>query len=111
MPQHSFRSSSRILQQLYLLRNITLLFILLMGAIALYGLGINLPVFPLSSILLIMAALVLDNRLVIGSGRGVNARPMFFQLLVEILSFLLFLLFSGGRSEERRVGKRGEFWL
>lgn len=96
MPQHSFRSSSRILQQLYLLRNITLLFILLMGAIALYGLGINLPVFPLSSILLIMAVVNLYTRLMIDSGREVTERLLFIQLLVEILSFSLILYFSGG---------------
>lgn len=89
-------SSARILRQLYFLRNITITFIILMVVLALFGLGINLPVIPLTIILLIMAVTNLVTRYIIDSSHLINDRTVFFQLLLEILSFTLILFFAGG---------------
>jgi len=96
MPTDNFNSSSRILRQLYLLRNITITFILVMTMMALFGLKINLPVLPLSIIILIMVVTNLITRLFIDSGKPITNRIIFIQLLLEILSFSLILYFAGG---------------
>ncbi len=89
-------SSSRILRQLYFLRNITISFIATMVLLALFGLKINLPVIPLSIILLIMAITNLITRVFIDSGKPITEKLIFTQLLLEICSFSLILYFSGG---------------
>ncbi len=92
-PQHS---SLRILRQLYLLRSILIVFIVMMIVLAVYGLDISLPVLPLTVVLLIMAATNLMTRLLIRSGREISDRQLFAQLLVEIIAFTLILYFTGG---------------
>ena len=96
MPLHPTNSSARILHQLYFLRNITITFILLMAVVALLGLNINLPVLPLTIILLIMAVTNLVTRFFIDSGKEITDRIIFTQLLLEIFSFSLILYFTGG---------------
>ncbi len=96
MASDHFSSSTRILRQLYFLRNITITFIIVMMSVALVGLKINLPVIPLSIIVLIMAVTNLITRLLIDSGKAISERLIFIQLLLEILSFSLILYFSGG---------------
>ncbi len=92
-PQHS---SLRILRQLYLLRNILIVFILLMIGLAVYGLDIRLPILPLTVVLLIMAITNLLTRWLIRSGRAISDRQLFAQLLVEIIAFTGILYFTGG---------------
>jgi two-component system sensor histidine kinase RegB len=92
-PQHS---SLRILRQLYLLRNILIVFILMMIALAVFGLDIRLPILPLTVVLLIMAVTNLMTRWLIRSGRAISDRQLFAQLLVEIIAFTLILYFTGG---------------
>lgn len=96
MGSEQFSSSTRILRQLYILRNITIVFIVVMISVAMLGLKINLPVIPLSIILLIMAVTNLITRFMIISGKVISERLIFIQLLLEILSFSLILYFSGG---------------
>ena len=96
MPSNNFSSSTRILRQLYFLRNITITFIVVMILMALLGLHINLPVLPLSIIILIMAITNLVTRFIIDSGKQITERMIFIQLLLEILSFSLILYFAGG---------------
>lgn len=96
MASDNFSSSTRILRQLYFLRNITITFIVLMVTLALLGLKINLPVLPLSIIVLIMAVTNLMTRLFIDSGKPVTQKLIFTQLLLEIISFSLILYFAGG---------------
>ncbi len=96
MNSDHFNSSTRILRQLYFLRNITITFIVVMMTVALVGLKINLPVIPLSIIILIMAVTNLITRLIIDSGKEISEKLIFFQLLLEILSFSFILFFSGG---------------
>lgn len=67
-----------------------------MVLLALFGLNINLPVLPLSIILLIMAVTNLITRYFIDSGKEITDRIIFIQLLLEITSFSLILFFSGG---------------
>ncbi len=92
-PQHS---SLRILRQLYLLRNILIVFILLMIGLAVYGLDIRLPILPLTVVLLIMATTNLLTRWLIRSGRAISDRQLFAQLLIEIVAFTGILYFTGG---------------
>lgn len=89
-------SSLRILRQLYLLRNILIVFILAMILLAIYGLDIHLPILPLTIVLLIMAATNLLTRWLIRSGQHISDRQLFVQLLIEIVSFTLILYFTGG---------------
>lgn len=96
MSKTNISSSNRILRQLYFLRNITIVFIVVMTGMALLGLKINLPVIPLSIIVLIMTVTNLITRLIIDSGRTVTEKIIFIQLLLEILSFSLILFFAGG---------------
>ncbi len=96
MPQAPQNSSLRILRQLYLLRNILIVFILLMIALAVYGLDIRLPILPLTVILLIMAVTNLLTRWLIRSGQTISDRQLFIQLLIEIIAFTLILYFTGG---------------
>lgn len=96
MPLNPASSSARILHQLYFLRNITITFILMMALLAVLGLNINLPVLPLTIILLIMAVTNLVTRFFIDSGREITDRIIFIQLLLEIFSFSLILYFTGG---------------
>jgi two-component system, sensor histidine kinase RegB len=96
MSSNGIQSSARILRQLYLLRNVTIVFISLMVTLAFYGLNINLPVTPLSIILLIMAATNLLTRLMIDQNKAISQRMIFIQLMIEIISFSLILYFSGG---------------
>jgi len=67
-----------------------------MVMLALFGLNINLPVLPLSIILLIMATTNLVTRFFIDSGKPVTNQIIFTQLLLEIASFSLILFFAGG---------------
>ncbi len=90
------QSLIKILRQLYFLRNITITFIVLMVLLALYSLRINLPVIPLTIVVTIMAVTNLITRYVIDAGRSITPPIIFFQLLVEIISFSLILFFSGG---------------
>ncbi len=90
------RSSARILRQLYFLRYLTIALITLMLLVAVFGLEINLPVVPLSIVLLVMFAINLITWLVIKSDRKITERTIFIQLLVEILWLSLVLFFSGG---------------
>lgn len=96
MSNNGIQSSARILRQLYLLRNVTIVFISLMVILAYYGLNINLPVIPLSIILLIMAITNLVTRFIIDQGKVISQRMIFIQLLIEIFSFSLILYFAGG---------------
>jgi two-component system sensor histidine kinase RegB len=96
MPKHRSTSPARILRQLYFLRNITITFIVTMVLLALFSLNINLPVLPLTIILLIMAVTNLVTRYFIDSGRDISPNVIFIQLLLEIISFSLILYFSGG---------------
>jgi two-component system, sensor histidine kinase RegB len=96
MSNSGIQSSTRILRQLYLLRNVTIVFITLMVILAYYGLNINLPVIPLSIILLIMAATNLVTRFIIDQDKAISQRMIFFQLMLEIISFSLILYFAGG---------------
>lgn len=96
MPRNSHQSLIKILRQLYFLRNITITFIVLMALFALYSLRINLPVIPLTIVVMIMAVTNLVTRFVIDSDRDISPQVIFFQLLVEILSFSLILFFTGG---------------
>lgn len=96
MSNNGIQSSARILRQLYLLRNVTIVFITLMVILAFYGLKINLPVIPLSIILLIMAATNLLTRLMIDQNKAISQRMIFIQLMIEIISFSLILYFAGG---------------
>ncbi|MDJ0834749.1 MAG: HAMP domain-containing sensor histidine kinase [Gammaproteobacteria bacterium] len=96
MPEDSANSSVRILRQLYLLRNITISFIVLMALLAVFGLGIRLPLLPLTIILLILAITNLITRWLIYSDRQITNQSVFIQLLIEILSFSLVLFFTGG---------------
>lgn len=89
-------SSGKILRQLYYLRNITITFVMVMVLMALFGLNINLPILPLSIILLIMAATNLVTRYFIDSNQEITNRLIFIHLLLEILSFSLILFFAGG---------------
>ena len=89
-------SALAILRQLYLLRNITITFITLMAVFAYFGLGIRLPLIPLTVILVIMAVTNLITRLTIDAKQAPNLNIIFFQLLVEIGSFSLILYFAGG---------------
>jgi two-component system, sensor histidine kinase RegB len=96
MSSNDIQSSARILRQLYQLRNVTIVFISLMVILAFYGLNINLPVIPLSIILLIMAGTNLITRLMIGQNKTISQRMIFIQLMIEIISFSLILYFAGG---------------
>ena len=96
MSSNGIQSSSRILRQLYLLRNVTIVFISLMVVLAYYGLNFNLPVIPLSIILLIMAITNLATRFIIDNKQAISQRMIFIQLLIEIISFSLILYFAGG---------------
>ncbi len=96
MLNNRISSSLRILRQLYLLRNITIAFIALMVALAVFWLNINLPVLALSFILLIMAITNLMTWWLIHSGKPITEKLLFIQLLIEIFSFALILYFSGG---------------
>ncbi len=89
-------SSAKILRQLYILRNITIIFVSVVALLALFGLNINLPVMPLSIILLIMAVTNLITRYFIDSDREITNLLIFIQLLIEIISFTLILYFAGG---------------
>ncbi len=96
MSSVTFSGSTRILRQLYFLRNITITFVTVMTMMAFFGLKINLPVIPLSIIILIMAVTNLITRIFIDSGKPVTEKLIFFQLLLEIFSFSLILYFAGG---------------
>lgn len=96
MSSNGIQSSARILRQLYLLRNVTIVFITLMVILAFYGLNINLPVIPLSIILLIMAVTNLVTRFIIDQDKPLSQRMIFIQLMIEIFSFSLILYFAGG---------------
>ncbi len=96
MSNNGVQSSARILRQLYLLRNVTIVFISLMVVLAYYGLKINLPVIPLSIILLIMAITNLVTRFIIDQDHAISQRMIFVQLLIEIISFSFILYFAGG---------------
>ena len=96
MSEATANSSIRILRQLYLLRNITISFIILIALLAIFGLGIRLPLLPLTIILLILATTNLITRFMIHSGRQISNQIVFIQLLIEILSFSLVLFFTGG---------------
>lgn len=89
-------SSTTVLRQFYFLRNITIIFVTLMALLAFFGLGIQLPLIPLSTILLIMAVTNLITRFNLDSPRAASDPMIFTQLMVEILSFSLILYFSGG---------------
>ncbi len=90
------QSSSRILRQLYFLRYLTIAFITFMLLVALLGLKIDLPVLPLSIILLVMVVINMITRLVINSNMKITEQTIFAQLLLEILSFSLILFYTGG---------------
>lgn len=96
MQKQRSKSLVTILRQLYFLRNITITFIVIMVILALFSLNINLPVLPLTIILLIMAVTNLATRYLIDSGREITHRLIFIQLLLEILAFSLILFFAGG---------------
>lgn len=96
MSPNGIQSSARILRQLYLLRNITIVFISLMVVLAFYGLKINLPVVPLSIILVIMAFTNLVTRYFVDFDKYISQRMIFIQLFIEIISFSLILYFAGG---------------
>ncbi len=96
MTNESFKGSAEILRQLYLLRIITIGFILVMVMLAIFVLNIDLPVFPLSLILLFMVVINLFTRLVIDTKKESTRQVIFIQLLFEIIFFSLILFYTGG---------------
>jgi two-component system sensor histidine kinase RegB len=96
MFHHPSNSSARILMQLFWLRNITMVFVTLMVLLAMFVLEINLPVLPLSVILIAMVVTNLVTRQVIGRIRGISDLAIFNQLVIDIISFSLILYFTGG---------------
>ncbi len=96
MYQNPSNSSSRILMQLFWLRNITMVFLIAIFLLALFVLEIDLPVMPLSFILLIMAMANLATRKLIGSSKTVSESSIFNQLSIDVIAFSLILYFAGG---------------
>jgi two-component system sensor histidine kinase RegB len=82
--------------QLFRLRNITMMFVMVMVLLAWFALGINLPVVPIGLILVTMGVINLVTRRVIGRSREISDRVIFNQLVIDIFSFSLILYFSGG---------------
>ncbi len=96
MAQDPANSSSRILMQLFWLRNFTMVFLIAMFLLALFVLEIDLPVMPLSFILLILALANLATRKLINSHKVVSESSIFNQLSIDIIAFSLILYFAGG---------------
>ncbi len=96
MANESFKGSAEILRQLYLLRIITIGFFLMMALIAIFALNIDLPVLPLSLILLFMVVINFFTRLLLNANNESSLQLIFIQLLLEIISFSLILFYTGG---------------
>ena len=98
MPITHIIRSYKILQQIYLLRYITIGFILNMMMIALFILQIRLPILSLISVLALMGIFNLYTRALITRRPEVSEHLLFIQILFDIGAFSLVLFFSGGAS-------------
>lgn len=96
MAKNNSSSSIKILHKLYLLRNVTVIFVLMMVAMALFVLDINLPIIPISIIMLLMITTNVVTRLLINFLQEAVDIIIFSQLLIEVLLFSFVLFFTGG---------------
>ncbi len=89
-------SSEKILRQFYALRNITIIFLLMMTLLSYFVLDIQLPIIALSIVLSLMMTVNLYTRFAIDLNKSLSQRYVFIQVLLEICFFSLFFYFSGG---------------
>ena len=96
MPDENVSGSEKILRQFYILRNITIIFLLMMTLLSYFVLDIKLPIISLSIVLSLMMAVNLYTRFAIDLNKSLSQRYVFIQVLLEICFFSLIFYFSGG---------------
>lgn len=96
MSKKSLSSSLKILQQLFILRNITLSFIILMILGTEFLLDFHLPLLPIGLVLFSMICVNIYTLYLLKNKTDASDKLLFLQLLFEVLSITLILYFSGG---------------